>query len=221
EINLIRVLRRAALALVLVIGWLFIAWENRFHITASVVFACLAYLAVIATVLNLWRTGASAVAPDQAGEQAWGRPIGPRGELEKEKRTLLKAIKEAEFDQQMGKLSQRDADAMIFTYRARAIEIYKELDRMDGEAREESVRDRIEREVKARLAVAEADKKGSKKAKRADRKKADDQADKAEDKADKAEGKAEARPAKPEPPVATAVEEPKEPEPEPAKEATT
>ncbi len=73
-----------------------------------------------------------------------------RDELEREKRTLLKAIKEAEFDHGMGKLSKRDADEMIATYRARAIEVIKELERLEaGEAG--TVRERIEREVKARL----------------------------------------------------------------------
>src|SRR5256885_11127599 len=97
--------RWLAIAAVLVFGWFFIAWQNRFHVTAPLVFVCLGYLAVVMTVVNLWRTGASAVAPDQIGDEAWVRPIGPRDELEREKRTLLKAIKEAEFDLEMGRLS--------------------------------------------------------------------------------------------------------------------
>src|SRR5882672_7997551 len=79
---------------VVMLGWVFVVWSNKFHITAPVVFVCLGYLAVVSTVLNLWRTGAAAVAPDDPDEGAWGRPIGAAGELEKEKRTLLKAIKE-------------------------------------------------------------------------------------------------------------------------------
>ena len=137
---------------VLIVGWIFIGWQNRFHVTAPVVFVCLGYLAVIAMVYNLWRTGAAAVAPEHVGEEAWARPAGPRGDLEKAKRTLLKAIKEAEFDHEMGKLSKVDADDLIRTYRGRAIEVIKEIDRIDaGEG--ESVRARIDREVKARLAV--------------------------------------------------------------------
>ena len=141
--------------LVLVGGWLFILKNNSFHVSAPVVFVCLGYLAVITTVMNLWRTGASAVAPEDATEAAWTAPIGPRGELEKEKKTLLKAIKEAEFDHQMGKLSKADADEMIATYRARAIEVIKGIDRLDaGQA--ETTRDVIEREVRARLEVHKA-----------------------------------------------------------------
>src|ERR1043166_3127287 len=127
--------RGVALA-ALLIGWLFIAWQNRFHITAPLVFVCLGYLAVIATIFNLWRTGAAAVdaSEDEAGDSTWAKPVGAIGELEREKRTLLKAIKEAEFDLQMGKLSQRDADEMIATYRARAIEVIREIDRVERAA---------------------------------------------------------------------------------------
>jgi len=151
--------RGAALAL-LVIGWTFIAFANNFHISPPVVFIGLGYLAAIVTIWNLWQTGASAVAANEedAGDADWGRPMGARGELEREKRTLLKAIKEAEFDHQMGKLSDADADKMIQTYRARAIQVIRELEEpgMRG-----TVRDEIEREVRVRLEV-EAHRKGGK-----------------------------------------------------------
>ena len=137
----------------LVIGWVFIAWQNHFHITAPLVFVCFGYLAVVATVYNLWRTGAAAVSSSEDdGDSTWAKPAGARGELEREKRTLLKAIKEAEFDHQMGKLSKRDVDDMVRTYRARAVEVYKEIDRLDGGAAA-SPREQIMREVRARLEI--------------------------------------------------------------------
>ncbi|MGE5185433.1 MAG: hypothetical protein ACM31C_25390 [Acidobacteriota bacterium] len=156
-------MRWAAVGLALVVGWFFILWQNDFHLTAPVVFVALGYLAVVALIVNMWKTGAMAVAPEQAGDEAWERPIGPREELEKEKRTLLKAIKEAEFDHQMGKLSKVDADAMIATYRQRAIAVIKELDLMDPRTTADEAyrgtmltkREKIEREVKARLELAE------------------------------------------------------------------
>ena len=162
----VRWIRRGVIAALVVLGWVFIAWQNKFHITAPVAFVCLGYLAVVLTIVNLWRTGAAAMSPEHEGEHAWSRPIGPRGELEKEKKTLLKAIKEAEFDLEMGKLSKADADAMIQTYRARAIEVIKELERygdtdtkmgnVDPAGRplaRDTVRDQIAREVKARLEI--------------------------------------------------------------------
>jgi len=143
--------RRGCALAVLVIGWGFITWQNHFHITAPVVFVCLAYLAVVATVYNLWRTGAAVVASDEGeGDSTWAKPAGALGELEREKRTLIKAIKEAEFDHQMGKLSQRDVDDMIRTYRARAIEVIKDIERLELGAAG-SAREQIQREVRARL----------------------------------------------------------------------
>jgi hypothetical protein len=147
--------RRAGLALVLVCGWLFIVGENRFHVTPPVFFVCLGYLAVVATVWNLWRIGSLAVSREQATEEAWAKPIGHRAELEKEKRTLLKAIKEAEFDHEMGKLSKTDADELVTMYRGRAIAVIRELDGMaeDGGGGAGDVKARIAAEVRARMEV--------------------------------------------------------------------
>ncbi len=141
------------------VGWAFVLAQNKFHVTAPVVFVCLGFLAVTTTVLNLWRTGAAAAAPDaEVGE--WERPLGAAAHLEKEKRTLLKAIKEAEFDLAMGKLSKADCDGLIRDYRSRAIEVIKEIDRLDasGSTTEISTADQIAREVKARLALDEQNK---------------------------------------------------------------
>ena len=142
--------RGIALGAVL-LGWLAILLYSHRHITAPTVFLCLGHLAAVATIYNLWRTGASTVASsDEEDDSTWAKPAGALGGLEREKRTLLKAIKEAEFDHQMGKLSQRDADDMIRTYRARAIEVIKEIARLTlGSAG--SAREQILREVRARL----------------------------------------------------------------------
>jgi hypothetical protein len=156
-----RWVRRGAVVAILVIGWLFIAWQNHFRITAPTAFVCLGYLAVILTIYNLWRTGAAAVdSSDDDDDSTWAKPAGARGELEREKRTLLKAIKEAEFDRDMGKLSQRDADDMIRGYRARAIEVIKEIDLL-GQGGLGTVREQILREIRARVQLdAKAAKRG-------------------------------------------------------------
>jgi hypothetical protein len=153
--------RRGVAAGILVVGWTFIVWSNHFHATAPTVIVMLAYLAAIALVYNLWRVGAAAAEIDDG---MWGQPVGAADELAREKKALLKAIKEAEFDRAMGKLSQADSDAMIRMYRARAIEVIKELDRIAG-GDSANVRERIEREVKARLEVDKGKKKESKKEK--------------------------------------------------------
>lgn len=142
---------KRALALgILLLGWVFILWANRFHVTASTIIVCLGFLAIELAVYNLFRTGARAVADDEENDDStWGRPLGARAELEREKKALLKAIKEAEFDREMGKLSAKDAEEMIGLYRARAIEVIKEIDKLGGGAG--TIREQIEREVKARL----------------------------------------------------------------------
>jgi DNA polymerase III gamma/tau subunit len=143
--------RGGALA-ALLIGWIFILWHNNMHITPPVVFVCLGYFAGVAAVYTLFKTGSSAVAAtdeDHVDTVGWGLAGGARAELELEKKTLLKAIKEAEFDHLMGKLSKRDVDEMIRVYRLRAIEVIKLLEENKGT----SVRDQIELEVRARLQV--------------------------------------------------------------------
>lgn len=133
---------------VLGLGWLFIVLQNKFHITPSVIYIMLAYMAGIGAVYALFRMGAAAVATVEDDPESWVLPQSARDELEREKRTLLKAIKEAEFDAQMGKLSKRDLDEMVRHYRLRAIEVIKLLD-----AGGASTRDEILREVRARAEV--------------------------------------------------------------------
>lgn len=148
----------------LVFGWIFILWQNKLHIDPPAVVVMLAYFAVVMTVVNLWRVGAAAVTPDTR-DDAWARPLGAYGELEKEKKTLLKQIKEAEFDQAMGKLSKPDAEQLILMYRARAIEVIKELDRLEA-GHTETARQAIERELAARVLVENEKQKGDKRAKK-------------------------------------------------------
>lgn len=150
--------RAAGAGAVLLVGWGLILFYNNFNVTVPLLFVCLGYAAGVGAVYALFRTGASAVAagPDDDDESSWGRPVGARAELEREKKALLKAIKEAEFDLQMGKLSKVDAEAMIARYRAQAIAVIRELDHKEGEAA--TAREQIEREVRARLEVAKAKK---------------------------------------------------------------
>ena len=190
-----RWVRRGTALVLLLIGWGFILFTNNFHITPPVVFVCLGYFAGVAAIYTLYRLGATAVtANDETDDdQSWGRPLGALGELEREKRTLLKAIKEAEFDQQMGKLSKADAESMIAIYRARAIEVIKEID-LQSSGQAGSVRDRILREARARIQIeAQAQEAAAAPAKKKGKKGADKQQQRADKLADavtaaKAEG---------------------------------
>ncbi len=175
QLDPLRWIWRGLATLAVVLGWLFIAWQNNFNVSPPLVFVCIAYFALVLTIYNLWRTGAAAVSvnDEDDGDSTWGKPLGALGELEREKRTLLKAIKEAEFDHQMDKLSKADADEMILVYRTRAIEVIKEIEKLEKlGGRLGTKREQIEREVRARLEVetkparkAEAAVAGQKKAK--------------------------------------------------------
>ena len=72
-----------------------------------------------------------------------------RAAVEREKALVLRAIKELEFDQAMGKVSDSDFEDMGRRLRIRAIRLMKQLDveAVDYEAR-------IERELQGRLGVA-------------------------------------------------------------------
>lgn len=71
-------------------------------------------------------------------------------DLQREKVSVLKAIKEVEMDYQMRKISDADYDEMTRRYRTRALRIIGELEAGDD------LRKLIEQELKARLAADKA-----------------------------------------------------------------
>jgi len=148
-----------AAAVLVAAGWVLILAINRWHLGAPQVFLCLGWLSIVTAGRLLW------MAAVRGGSDLDGLPDDvepvietPAEELEREKRALLKAIKEVEFDRELGKMSDDDADDIVRVYRARAIEILKLLDGgtpVEGEMGvDEPVDQVIEREVRARLALA-------------------------------------------------------------------
>ena len=101
------------------------AWSGG---RASVPFLVMATLALGWVVWLLFRAARALVkdAPVvEAGVVATGKR---RKELEREKAALLKALKELEFDHQMGKVSDKDFADISATYRGRAIRVMRQLD---------------------------------------------------------------------------------------------
>jgi uncharacterized membrane protein len=95
---------------------------------ASVPFLGLATAALGWVVWLAFRTAQALVkeAPTvEAGAAVTGKR---RKELEREKQALLKALKELDFDHQMGKVSDKDFADISATYRARAIRVMRQLD---------------------------------------------------------------------------------------------
>jgi hypothetical protein len=150
-----RVVAVAFFVVLLLGGWLGILHLNRWHFGPPVFFLWAGWLGVLLTARFLWTAGMTAAYDDGSGvedDEFW-KPVGAKDELLREKRSLLKAIKEIEFDHAMGKLSAKDAAELTRYYRARAIELIKAMEGGEEE-RELSIEERIEREVKARLSVA-------------------------------------------------------------------
>jgi len=139
-------------------GWILILAINRWHLGAPAVFLCLGWLSIVSAGRLLWMAAMRAGTElEAAADEVEPVDESRAGELEREKKALLKAIKEVEFDRELGKMSDEDADEIVRVYRARAIEILKLLDGSELEAESvtgEPVDQLIEREVRARLALA-------------------------------------------------------------------
>lgn len=94
----------------------------------SVPFLVLATLALGWVVWLAFRA-AQALVKDAPVAEAGAVVTGKRRkELEREKQALLKALKELDFDHQMGKVSDKDFADISSTYRARAIRVMRQLD---------------------------------------------------------------------------------------------
>jgi hypothetical protein len=143
-----------------VLGFLIIVHINGWRWSAPVFFLCAGWAGLLVSAQFLWKTAMAAAAEgEDDDDEGFGVASTRRDDLLREKRSVLKAIKEIEFDHAMDKMSREDADELLAIYRRRAIAIIKELEGGDSG----SVADIIDREVKARLAVDGAAKGGKRK----------------------------------------------------------
>ena len=94
---------------------------------APVVFLALTALTLGLSLLGLSRSAAALLAApaDKQVRVATGRR---RKELEREKQSLLKALKELQFDHEMRKISDADYQEITAVYRARATRVMRQLD---------------------------------------------------------------------------------------------
>jgi hypothetical protein len=122
----------------------------RFQPTPGVSFLVLGWMALLATGYFLTRAVASF---DLGGDRVEEVSATRRQELMTEKKLLLKAIKEVEFDRDTDKLDGTEAAEAIARYRGRALEILRLLDE-DPDRRYTQA---IEEEVARRLAESTPD----------------------------------------------------------------
>lgn len=135
----------------LIAGWVFILHINRWHFTVPVFMLWMGWAGVIATVRFLWWAGIAMASDIGSDTQVTDVSAARRRELQEEKKVLLRAIKEIEFDRDLGKMSAEDATEIMRFYRARAIEVIKEIDGQSDEGL--TVPERIERDLQVRLAL--------------------------------------------------------------------
>jgi hypothetical protein len=140
---------RLACGAALLCAWaVYLAVGLRARLGLSAVVLFLVGVALLWSIQWLYRSLA-ALAIDRPAAHALRFGGAVRQELLREKRTLLKAIKELEFDHAMGKLSDADYHDIVGRYRASAVAVLRRLD--EGAV---TYRTLIEREVQRRLAAA-------------------------------------------------------------------
>lgn len=83
-----------------VLGLLVILQLHNWHFGTPVFFLWMGWLGIELMGLFLWRTAWEAT-EERLDERHFWEPVGPFAELEQEKRALIKAIKELEFDREM------------------------------------------------------------------------------------------------------------------------
>jgi zinc ribbon protein len=100
------------------------AWWGGYSSLPFLVMATL----VLGWVLWLLYRAASALVKDPGAVDVGAATGKRRKELEREKQALLKALKELDFDHEMGKVSDKDFNDISTQYRARAIRVMRQLD---------------------------------------------------------------------------------------------
>lgn len=98
------------------------------HLDAPTIALAVAAAALLHALARMFAVVRALAGPERMAPVGRGAGSFTQAELRDEKRRLLRAIKELEFDHGMGKLSQLDFDAVMKTYRLRAIEVMRALE---------------------------------------------------------------------------------------------
>jgi hypothetical protein len=135
----------AVTVFVAVLGWLY---QGRF--TLATIFWVIGWGALLGACALIYKAAQAFQLGPSAADLEPLATVGERrrADLDRERKALLKAIKEVEFDRDMGKLDDADAEVVISRYRARAREVIKLL---DGDTAYET---QVEKELARRMADA-------------------------------------------------------------------
>jgi hypothetical protein len=119
------------------------------HAVVSSVFLGISAFALV-LVVGLLLQSARALVTEPPAVEAAQVSSRRKKELEREKAALLKALKELEFDHEMGKVSDADFREIGGQYRARAMRVLRQLDEQGAD-----YKSLVEKELRARLGVRE------------------------------------------------------------------
>ncbi len=124
------------LALIILLGLRFGVGVDIDAPTVTLAVAC---MAMVWALRAMWGIVVALSRPAVETILVEAEAVGPVGgartdlsELREEKRRVLRAIKELEFDHAMGKLSDEDFKQIGDRYRLRAIEVIRELEPLEG-----------------------------------------------------------------------------------------
>lgn len=127
------------------IGATVVVFVSRGQTPAGIIFLSLTIFTAAIVGVAMWRT----LAPFTGSDERIGPAVvggRTRAALEREKTLVLRSIKALEFDQAMGKVSEKDFAEMSARLRARAARLMRQLDAGTG------YRDEIEKEIARRVA---------------------------------------------------------------------
>ena len=126
------------------IGATVVVFVSRGETPAGIILLSLTIFTAAIVGVAMWRTLAPFTRSD---ERAWAPVVGgrTRAALEREKALVLRSIKALEFDQAMGKVSDKDFAEMSARLRARAARLMRQLDVETG------YREEIEKEIARRV----------------------------------------------------------------------
>ncbi len=141
-------------------GVVAIVWISRFSLGGpSVWFLSIGWIAMVLTAMGMWQASDATVL-DSSQASTINDTVGKvrvdpsaKRYLQREKRTLLKAMKEIEFDRQMQKMGPQEAEALLQTLRKRAIVVMQALD-ISSKRSDVTPEEIVDAEVRARLAIA-------------------------------------------------------------------
>jgi hypothetical protein len=140
--------RLAALAKVVPLVWILAVFVTGWVMSVQVAFLLLAAGVLVLVITLMWSSVQSLTGGTLIGfEEALG--MGAPSKVEEEKRAVLRALKDLEYERGVGKISPEDYAELLAKYRAEAKRLIQSVDEALGPSRQQ-----VEQAIEQRLARA-------------------------------------------------------------------